>query len=357
MDNLAVQDKARPKISVIIPVYNTEKYVETSVRSVMNQTYRNLEIICVNDGSTDGSLEILNRLAEEDDRIIVLTKENGGLGDTRNYGIAHSSSEWLSFLDSDDTLSLDAFEKLSEAFEYSPDMIHFGINVVSEDGSAVDPKDVKYYRIRYEGLHNLTDSMILHVDVSAADKLFRRSILKRFDIHFEKILFEDYQFSMQYMSVIRTVYYFKNKLYNYLRRGGSIMNQTFAKTPRAIDHLRSFDYFCTFVYENRMNEEFRRLLSKSFIACYSFAIRYTTPDMLPEVVDYATELYHRYGVLNKRLDRVIENRTVKFASTRKNGWLSFYVQKLFALRYEYVDYKLYKVLKIFGIIVYKIPKN
>ena len=79
--------------------------------------------------------------------------------------------------------------------------------------------------------------------------------------------------------------------------------------------------------------------------------------MLPEVVDYATELYRRYGVLNKRLDRVIENRTVKFASTRKNGWLSLYVQKLFALRYEYVDYKLYKVLKIFGIIVYKIPKN
>jgi glycosyltransferase involved in cell wall biosynthesis len=357
MDNLTIQDKAKPKISVIIPVYNTEKYLEASVRSVMNQTYSNLEIICVNDGSTDGSLDILNRLKAEDDRIVVLTKENGGLGDTRNYGIAHSSCEWLSFLDSDDTLEPNAFETISEAFEYCPDMIHFGIRMLTEDGSEVSSNDVKYYDIRYEGLHNLTDSMILHVDVSAADKLFRRSIINRYNLHFEKIYFEDYQFSMQYMSVIRTVYYFKNKLYNYLRRGGSIMNQTFAKTPRAIDHLRSFDYFCAFVYENRMNEEFRRLLSKSFIACYSFAIRYTTPDMLPEVVDYATELYRRYGVLNKRLDRVIENRTVKFASTRKNGWLSFYVQKLFALRYEYVDYKLYKVLKIFGIIVYKIPKN
>ena len=357
MDNLAVQDKTRPKISVIIPVYNTEKYVETSVRSVMNQTYRNLEIICVNDGSTDGSLEILNRLAEEDDRIIVLTKENGGLGDTRNYGIAHSSSEWLSFLDSDDTLSPDAFEKLSEAFEYSPDMIHFGINVVSEDGSAVDPKDVKYYRIRYEGLHNLTDSMILHVDVSAADKLFRRSILKRFDIHFEKILFEDYQFSMQYMSVIRSVYYFKEKFYNYLRRGGSIMNQTFNRTPRAIDHLRAFEYLCRFVHRNGMEEEFRRLLSKAFMSCYAFAIRYTTEDMIPEVVDYATSLYRKFGVLNKRLDKIIENRTVKFVSTKKNGVFSYYLQRVFALKYEYVDYKIYKVLKIFNVIVYKIPKN
>lgn len=357
MDNLTIQDKAKPKISVIIPVYNTEKYLEASVRSIMNQTYRNLEIICVNDGSTDGSLDILNRLKAEDDRIIVLSKENGGLGDTRNFGIAHSSCEWLSFLDSDDTLEPHAFETVSKAFESQPDMIHFGIRVVSEDGSEVDSKDVKYYNIRYEGMHNLTDSMILHVDVSAADKLFRKSIINRYNMRFEKIYFEDYQFSMQYMSVIRTVYYFKDKLYNYLRRGGSIMNQTFARTPRAIDHLRAFDYFCAFVHENKMNEEFRRLLSKSFVACYSFSIRYITQEKLQDVVAYATELYRKYGVLNKRLDRVIENRTVKFASTRKNGLMSFYLQKLFALRYEYVDYKLYKVLKIFGIIVYKIPKN
>ena len=79
MDNLTIQDKAKPKISVIIPVYNTEKYLEASVRSVMNQTYSNLEIICVNDGSTDGSLDVLNRLKSEDDRIVVLTKENGRL--------------------------------------------------------------------------------------------------------------------------------------------------------------------------------------------------------------------------------------------------------------------------------------
>ena len=79
---------ANTKISVIVPVYNTEKYVEATVRSLMNQTYRNIEIICVNDGSTDGSLEILERLQKEDDRIVVLTKKNGGLGDTRNYGIA-----------------------------------------------------------------------------------------------------------------------------------------------------------------------------------------------------------------------------------------------------------------------------
>ena len=351
------QTKTQPAISVIIPVYNTEKYVEASVRSVMNQTYPNLEIICVNDGSTDSSLEILNRLKEEDPRIRVLSKENGGLGDTRNYGILHSTSEWLSFLDSDDTLEPDAFEVVSRAFAEEPDMIHFGINVVSEDGSEVSVKDIRYYQIRHEGLINITDSMMLHVDVSAADKLYRKSILKKYDIHFEKILYEDYQFSMQYMSVIRNVYYFKDKLYNYLRRGGSIMNQTFNRTPRAIDHLRSFDYVCDFVYRHKMQDEFRRLLSKSFVACYTFAIRYTTEDMIPEIVSFATDLYHRYGVLNRRLHRIIENGTVKFVSNRKNGWLAYYSQKLFSLKYEYIDYKLYKVLRIFNAIIYKVPRN
>ena len=135
------------------------------------------------------------------------------------------------------------------------------------------------------------------------------------------------------------------------------MNQTFNKTPRAIDHLRAFEYFCRFVHQNGMEEEFRRLLSKSFMACYAFTIRYTTPDMLSEIVDYATSLYGKYGVLNKRLDRVIENRTVKFVSTQKNGFFSYYLQKVFALRYEYIDYKLYKVVKLFNVIVYKVPKN
>lgn len=357
MDNMTSQDKTQPRISVIIPVYNTEKYVEASLRSVMNQTYRNLKIICVNDGSTDGSLEILNRLAAQDDRVIVLNKENGGQGETRNLGIEYADSEWLSFIDSDDTLEPDTYEKISAVFDAHPDMIHFGIKMVTEDGGEVDTKDVKYYNIRYEGLHNLTDSMMLHVDGSVSNKLFRRSILKKYNIHFEKILYEDYQFSMQYMSVIRTVYYFKDKFYHYLRRSGSTMTNTFKLSDRSIDHLRAFDYLCRFIHRNGMQEEYRRLLSKSFMSYYTLAIRYTVPEKLPEIVDYATSIYRKYGVLNKRLDRVIENRTVKFVSSKKNGIFSYYFQKLFALRYEFIDYKLYKILKIFNVIVYKVPKN
>ena len=77
--------------------------------------------------------------------------------------------------------------------------------------------------------------------------------------------------------------------------------------------------------------------------------------MIPEIVDYATSVYKKYGVLSRRLNRIVENGTVKFVSNKKNGWFSFYFQKIFAMRYEYIDYHLYKVVKIFNVIVYKKP--
>lgn len=97
-------------VSVIIPVYNTEKNIEQCVRSVMNQTLRSIEIICVDDGSTDGSLDILRRLAEEDKRISVITQKNAGAGTARNKGLAQAQGRYLSFLDADDFFEPDMLE-------------------------------------------------------------------------------------------------------------------------------------------------------------------------------------------------------------------------------------------------------
>ena len=89
-----------PKVSVIIPVYNTEKYLEECLNSVENQTLEDIEIICVNDGSTDKSLEILNNHANKDSRIKVISQENGGLSHARNTGMKIAKGEYITFLDS-----------------------------------------------------------------------------------------------------------------------------------------------------------------------------------------------------------------------------------------------------------------
>ena len=93
------------KVSVIVPVYNNEKYVETCIRSICQQTYQNLEILVINDGSTDGSRQILERMAEKDKRIRLIHQENAGVSAARNKGIELADGEYLTFVDGDDYVS------------------------------------------------------------------------------------------------------------------------------------------------------------------------------------------------------------------------------------------------------------
>lgn len=102
------------KISVIVPVYNVEKYVEKCLDSIIRQTYQNLEIICINDGSTDRSLELCKKIQKQDERIRVVTQKNKGLAAVRNRGIQEATSEYIAFIDSDDYIDEDYIEKLYE---------------------------------------------------------------------------------------------------------------------------------------------------------------------------------------------------------------------------------------------------
>ena len=95
------------KISVIVPVYNVEQYLERCVDSIINQTYKNLEIILVNDGSTDNSGQLCDELAKKDGRIRVIHKKNGGLSDARNVGVDEAKAELIGFIDSDDYIDED----------------------------------------------------------------------------------------------------------------------------------------------------------------------------------------------------------------------------------------------------------
>ena len=91
-----------PKISIIVPVYNVEQYLERCVESLMNQSYKNIEILLINDGSTDNSGKLCDEIAKRDSRITVYHKENGGLSDARNYGVDKATADFVGFVDSDD---------------------------------------------------------------------------------------------------------------------------------------------------------------------------------------------------------------------------------------------------------------
>ena len=121
-----------PKVSVIIPVYNVEKYLVECLNSVTNQTLKDIEIICVNDGSTDNSADILDNYAQKDSRIIVIHKENEGVSVARNLGIDKSTGEYLMFVDSDDILTLTACQKAYDTVtKDNSDMLIYGYSILN----------------------------------------------------------------------------------------------------------------------------------------------------------------------------------------------------------------------------------
>lgn len=132
------------KISVVIPVYNTEKYLDECLNSVENQTLKDIEIVCVNDGSKDGSLEILKRHSEKDNRIKIVNQENAGVSAARNAGIKAAQGKYISFFDSDDILLPYSLEKAYEDLtKYSVDVVAFKLQTFI-DGEEIDLDEFNY---------------------------------------------------------------------------------------------------------------------------------------------------------------------------------------------------------------------
>lgn len=187
------------KVSVIIAVYNAEKYLRECIESVIKQTYQNLEIICVNDGSTDKSLEILEEYAGRDHRVRIYTKDNEGLGgaSARNYGLAKANGEYISFLDSDDFFELDMYEKaVALADRTTADIVIMGgdefdnisrnfIKVSSILNQDVIPvEEVFSFHDCPETIFQLTQGM-------AWNKLYKKSFVDENKLDFQRIKYTD----------------------------------------------------------------------------------------------------------------------------------------------------------------------
>lgn len=300
------------KISVIVPVYNMEKYLVRCLESIVNQTYPDLEIICVNDGSTDSSAKILETYASKDKRIKLITKENGGLSSARNAGINAATGEFITFVDSDDWIQPDTYNIVSR-YMSDADMLIFGTNVVGDFSFVSKEGDEEYYRVKYEGLRKLTDEERLNTDVSAWNKIYRLSIIKDNNIRFaEGFHYEDFAFFWQYSVMCKTVYYVKDKLYNYLRREGSIMAATFKKSSdKVIDHLKMSDVIYDFWINKGLYEEHKSAFKELFLNCFDFSMRYTRKQDHIKICRYAHNLVKKFNLDNDNSD------IIKFLKCKK----------------------------------------
>lgn len=213
-------------ISVIVPVYNVRNYLRKCVFSIIKQTYQNLEIILVDDGSTDGSDIIVDDLRKEDKRIKVYHKKNGGLSDARNYGIDRASGDLLAFVDSDDYLDKEMYETLyNNLIINNCDISICGRNIVYENGKKINKvnKDIRKVMNTKEALIELNSYK--YFDMSACDKLFRKNVFKDIRFPYGKKC-EDYYTMYKLISNSKFICYNSKPLYNYYQRPNSISRNT-----------------------------------------------------------------------------------------------------------------------------------
>ncbi len=234
-------------ISVIIPVYNVEKYLRECIDSVLNQTYKNYEIILVDDGSTDSSGRICDEYAEKNDKITVVHKKNSGPSKTRNVGLTNAKGEYIYFLDSDDYLDLNAFEKLMYVAEKeNADIVFFDGHSFADPEDAFDTKQGYLRKNEYKTdtgysvLTELNKNKDFHCAIYLM--LIKKELLLKNDINFLESAYcsEDMLFTYQLYCVAKKVAQCHEILYHRRYRKSSIVT-----SRKTIRHYSS----CKAVYE------------------------------------------------------------------------------------------------------------
>ncbi len=258
-----------PKVSVIIPVYNVEKYLKECLDSVVNQTLKDIEIICINDGSTDGSLDILKEYAKKDNRIKIINKENGGLSSARNEGLKCVTSKYCYFLDSDDSIEPNLLETAINILNNNQiDYYCFGSKVFTEN-----EKDLVQYtesingdlKIKFNGITNAIFDIGQNQNIHVWNKVFKTSIIKKNNIRFiEGLLYEDIFFTWYYFFLSNRIYFEPRIFHHYRVHSNSIMEQaTLHKSyESAIPYLLNWHELFLEISKNKklFSKNYRNLL-------------------------------------------------------------------------------------------------
>lgn len=310
-----------PKVSVIVPVYNVEKYLIKSLDSLVNQTLKDIEIIVVNDGSTDNSKKIIEIYKEKyQDKIKCLEKPNGGLSDARNFGIPHATGEYIAFLDSDDYVELDTYEKMyNKAKEENADMVECDFIWEYPDKRKIDNGII----------YNGKKEMLTYARVVAWNKLIKRDLLEKYKIEFPKGLrYEDVEFFYKMVPYYNKVSFVKEPLIHYIQRESSISKVQNERTKEIFEVLDNvINYYKN---KNLYNE-------------YKDELEYTYSRLL-----LCSSLFRMVKIKDKKVKKELLNATwtklnEKFPNWKKNKILkeNKSMKNLYMKTINRITYKMY----------------
>ena len=251
-----------PKVSIIVPVYNAEEFLEDCIKSIIYQSLEDIEVICINDGSSDNSLDILNNFQEKDNRIKIFSQENSGPAAARNLGLEKSSGEYILFVDGDDWIEPDMCEKLYEhAIHNNSDLILF---------DATEHKLNNEFRNRIYFPHNsfkedyanftfdykYNKKLVLNYFLVVWSKMYKRDFVK--NIRFPNFpIFEDIQFHVESMLLAKKISYFPELFYHYRKINVNSEQNFKVKTDKTLVITDVFLKIEEFLIENNFFDEFK----------------------------------------------------------------------------------------------------
>lgn len=330
-------------LSIIVPAYNVSRYIDECINSIRNSTYKNIEIICVNDGSTDDTEVCLKKHSSIDKRVHVITQGNQGVSAARQIGLNYAKGKFVTFVDGDDIIDIDAYSKALSYMD-NADCVCFGVKLF---GEGIKEADKEYYRIKYKGKENIRYNLLKNIDFSLCNKILKRDIIDKFNISFTPGLhYEDAEFFTKYAMVSNSIYFIDEYLYHYRRRPNSIMSDTFTGCPFAIDHLHIVKSIFDFMVKTNTLRKNKTSFIWMFRCYYSLARHYSFVNDHAKVDQHAIQ-YARTFIQNPIL------KDVPFVIDLSNGKINLhldncsFIEKIFSIKNS-KDRK-HKIIRLLGI--------
>ena len=338
-------------ISVIVPAYNAEKYIERCIESICSQTLKEVEIIVINDGSTDGTADILNHLAVNDDRIKLVHKENQGQGAARNDGIRISKGEYITFVDADDWLDTRTYEtSMKLIMKENPDVFVYNYSLAYPNGHIEQQKNFDNRKVEMGSLDKgafLYDYFFTSkIGSSVWNKLYRSKLIKENDIEMGNTkVGEDFYFNLLVMLHAENIYLFNKSMYYYYQPSQSV-TRSYSKgiTTKYMNYLSTF---IELLEKKGKTEEYYsfspfilyRALSAGMFNAYASDRKITS---IYQEINSANNNLHFRRVVN---------------DTLKNDYLSIvpsqYLKKSMVLLFRMLDLKIFYIASIYQWVRFK----
>ncbi len=302
------------KVSVIVPVYNVEEYIEKCLESLVNQTLKDIEIIIVDDGSPDNSYKIISKYLKKYKNILYLKKENGGLSSARNYGLKYAKSDYIFFLDSDDFLKPNSLELLyNKAIEKKFDLTVSKTNFIFPEKEQIVDAGINHDLLTKEDIKK----NMIYLFPAACGKLYKRSVIKNLKFK-EGIWFEDVEFNFRLYPLLNTIAYLDQDTVQYIQRENAI-TKTFNK--RLFNYIDNFNGLVEYYKKNNYYFKYYEELEYSYV-------RYLYATFIKQL-----SFSHDKKMFSMGLEEALLNVKKQFPNYKKNTYLKKFTFKNFYLKH------------------------